>query len=222
MARSTKKKLPQPDITQLLHDIHSYNVNVHTREIFLHGNISDSAEEDPGIDYRMAVVFLKNLTVLEQLGWSKVVVRMHSVGGEWPDGMGIYNAIQNAKSNIAIVAYAQASSMSGVILQSADQRVLMPDTHFMLHYGSIEVDGTSQSVDAAVKQNNEDNRRMLEIFSERALEGPFFRKKRWGIKRVTDYIDHEMKTRGDWYLTAEDAVQLGFADGILGENDYKI
>ena len=222
MASTKKKKLATSEITQLLHDVHTYNINFHTREIFLHGNISESADEDPGVDYRMAASFLKNLTVLEQLGWSKIVVRMHSVGGSWSDGMGIYNAIQAAKSNIVIVAYAQASSMSGVVLQSADSRILMPDTHFMLHYGSMEVGGTSQAVDAAVKYNNEANDRMLEIFSNRCLEGPFFRRKRWGIKRVADYIDHEMKTKGDWYLSAEEAVDLGFADGILGVGDCKL
>jgi len=147
---------------------------------------------------------------------------MHSVGGEWSDGMGIFDAIQNAKSNTVIISYAQASSMSGVILQAADTRILMPDTHFMLHYGSIEVGGTSQAVDAAVRENNAENRRMLEIFANRCLEGPFFRRKRWGIKRVTDYIDHEMKTRGDWYLTAQEAVDLGFADGVMGVGDCKI
>jgi len=67
---SAKKKLTHSDVTQLLHDVHTYNINVHTREIFLHGNISEMAEYDPGVDYRMATTFLKNLTVLEQLGWS--------------------------------------------------------------------------------------------------------------------------------------------------------
>ena len=222
MPRGPKKPIPQAEITQLLHDIHSLNINTRTREIFLNGYVADDYDEDPGVDYRSTSTFLKNLNFLETLGWSKIVVHMQITGGDWSSGMAMFNAIQAAKSMVTVIAYAQASSMSGVILQAADNRILMPDTHFMLHYGSLVVDGTSQAVLAAVDQNEHDNKRMLEIFSERAAEGPHFRAKRWGVKRVADYIDNEMRQKGDWYLSAAEAVEFGFADGVIGRDVTKI
>jgi len=222
MPRGPKKQIPPLEISQLLNDVHGLNINVQTREIFLMGYAGDAQEEDPGVDYRSTGTFLKNLHFLETLGRSKIVVHMQITGGEWSYGMGIYNALQSAKSSITIVAYAHATSMSGVILQAADNRILMPDTHFMLHYGSIGLDSTSQAVKAAVDQNERDNQRMLEIFAERGAEGPHFRAKRWGVKRVSDYIDHEMRQKGDWYLSATEAVEFGFADGVLGRDIMKV
>ena len=44
---------------QLLHDMHDFCVNPHTREIFLHSCVDAGSEEE--IDYKMAVVFEKNM-----------------------------------------------------------------------------------------------------------------------------------------------------------------
>ena len=61
---------------------------------------------------------------------------MHSVGGEWSDGMAIYDAISMSRSYITIIAYGQAESMSSIIFQAADRRLITPNTYFMSHYGS--------------------------------------------------------------------------------------
>jgi ATP-dependent protease ClpP protease subunit len=161
-------------------------------------------------------VFLKNLSVLEMLGRSRITIHMQIDGGCWQNGLAMFDAMRSAKSQIAILAYAQASSMSGVILQAADHRIMMPNTHFMLHYGSMAASGTAHAASEAVRFNDRENEKMLNIFAERAVEGPFFRSKRWGVKRVAEYLDREMKARSDWYLTADEAVDMGLADGIYG------
>lgn len=222
MPRKSKKKLTNSDITQLLHDIHNYGINIHSREIFISGCGGDSLEEDPGVDYRSAATFLRNLNVLENVGRSKIVIHMQICGGCWENGLAVYDAIQAAKSQITILAYAQASSMSGVILQAAANRILMPNTHFMLHYGSIGFDGTSQAASEVARFNDKECQKMLRIFAERSVNGPWFRSKRWGIKRVSEYLDREMRDKGDWYLPAEDAVEMGFADCILGVDGCKL
>jgi ATP-dependent protease ClpP protease subunit len=150
------------------------------------------------------------------LGRSKITLHMQIDGGCWQNGLAMFDAIRLAKSQTTILAYAQASSMSGVILQAADKRIMMPNTHFMLHYGSMSAGGTAQAASEAVRFNDRENEKMLNIFAERAIEGNFFKSKRWGVKRVTEYLDREMKARSDWYLTAEEAVEMGFADGIYG------
>ncbi len=215
----SRKKLTTADITQLISDVHSHNLNYHTREIFLTGYSGDVFEDEPGIEYRAANTFIRNLHILEQLGWSKITVHMHIDGGSWAAGLAMFDAIQATKSQIHMIAYGQASSMSGVLLQAADKRILTPNTHFMLHHGSTGVaDGTtSQAASEAIKFNDRECERMVHIFSERAVEGKFFRSRRWGIKRVAEYLDTEMKLRGDWYLTAEEAVDMGLADCVYGE-----
>ena len=138
-------------------------------------------------------------------------------GGDWPAGMAIFDAIRAASSHIEIISYAQASSMSGVILQSGDTRVLMPNTYFLAHFGSIGVDTTSQAASEAVRFNNKETEKMVAIFAEKCVNGPFFKSHRWGATRVGEYLSGQMKEKGDWYLTAEEAVEMGFADRIFGE-----
>ena len=41
--------------------IHDYGINLNTREVYLHSHISDSEDEEPGVDYRMSVRFEKNM-----------------------------------------------------------------------------------------------------------------------------------------------------------------
>ena len=48
----------------IINDIHSYGVNVTTREIYLNSYVS-SNEDDPGVDYRMSSQFIKNITKLD-------------------------------------------------------------------------------------------------------------------------------------------------------------
>jgi len=214
----TVKKKKLDEIPQLVNDIHCYNINYQTRELYLHGRYAD---EEPGVDYRMATTFVKNIHVLEDDSQSNILVHMHSVGGEWSDGMAVFGTMRHIKSPVTIITYAQASSMSGVILQGADKRVLMPDCEFMIHHGSLIVDDNSMAVKSAVDQNERFCKRMLQIFAERAIMGRYFREREYSLKQVKAYIDRKIKSRSDWYLSAEEAVDYGFADGVLGEKGFE-
>lgn len=209
--------MPNIDIPQLLHDLHNYNINCNTREIFITGYVSDSYEEDPGIEYRSTGTFIKNLRFMESLNHNEITIHMQIGGGFWDECMAMYDAIQLAKSPIKMIAYAQASSASGVLLQAAPVRLMMPNTHFMLHYGSISLpDYSSHAASEAIMHNNKECNRMLDIFAKRAIKGPYFVKKGWDYKKVSSYIDKQMKLKQDWYLDAGEAVDYGFADGVFG------
>ena len=125
----------------LLNDIHSYGININAREIYLHSHHSHG--EEPGIEFKMATTFIKNLHVLESNGSDPVLVHMHTVGGEWNDGIAIFNAIEFSPCPVMILVYGHAVSMGSIILQAADKRILMPDIDFMIHFGEISVEGHS-------------------------------------------------------------------------------
>ena len=61
-------------------DVHTYGLDVKSREIYLHGYVSH-CDEDPGVDYRMASIFIKNIRILESVNHDAVFIHMHSVGG---------------------------------------------------------------------------------------------------------------------------------------------
>lgn len=214
-----KKQAPE----QVLYDIHAHNVNLNLRDLYVHSYYSkdDETSEEPGIDYRQATTFIKNLHVMDQEPNDPILVHMHSVGGEWDQGMAMFNAVQFCDSYVTILAYAQASSMSGIFLQSAPLRILMPDCHFMLHYGSTGYEGHTLAVMSMAAFNDKVNKRMVQIFAERCIKGEFFaRKKSSTVETVGRYLDKTMKEKVDWYLDAEEAVFYGFADHILGCEEY--
>ena len=93
-------------------EIHNYGIDVKNREIYLH-SAKDNGEDDPGVDYRMAINFVKNVRHLDHLNNNEIRINMQSIGGSWQTGMAIYDTIQSCKSYVTIVAYGQAESMSG-------------------------------------------------------------------------------------------------------------
>lgn len=204
---------------QIISEIHDYQINLASREIYLHSHLD--AEEDPGVEYKMAVTFVKNLHMLDFKGSSNILVHMHTEGGVWSDGMAIFNSIRFARSPVTMLAYAQASSMGGVVLQAADRRVLMPDCELMVHHGSITVDENTVAAKSAIDQNERFCKRMLQVFGERAVHGPYFKERKYSLRRTMNFIDSKIRQVGDWFLTAEEAVYYGFADGIMGSKGFE-
>lgn len=206
----------------LISEIHSYGLNQKTREIYLHGHYGEH-DEEPGVEYRMATTFVKNLHYLQCQNDSEILVHMHTIGGNWHDGMGIYNAIQFSPCHITILAYASVSSMSSIVLQAADTRILMPDSEFMIHLGSLAVDGHSLTVESNAEQNKKSNDRMLDIYTEKCVFGGFFQQNyKSNLKnRTKKYLIDTINKKGDWYMSAAEAVDYGFADAVLGDSHYK-
>lgn len=203
-----------------LHDIHNYCVNTKTREIFLHNHYGLS-EENPGVEYRMSNTFIKNVRTLDNDNNKPILIHMHSIGGEWSDGMAIYDSIQMSRSNICIVAYGQVESMSSIILQAADQRIITPNTYFMSHNGSTSVAGSYNDVQNWVKYEKHLNQIMIEIYASRCIKGKFFKENynKPTLQLVKNYLSKQL-LNGDWYINAEEAVYYGFADGVLGSRKY--
>lgn len=210
------------ELEQLINDIHHNHINYHTREIYLHSSMNGCDDSiEAGVEYRMAVSFIKNLHVLSaQSVDQSIIVHMHSIGGMWNDGMAMINAMRFVPTPITFIAYAQASSMTGIILQGADLRVATPDCEFLIHHGSIEISNNSIAAKSAIDVNERQCNRMLEIFARRAKNGLFFKERGYNESRIKSFMDRKLRDKSDWCLTAEEAVYYGFADGILGEKGY--
>lgn len=209
---------------QILYDVHTHGVNLNLRDIYLHSYYTkdDGESEEPGVDYRQATTFIKNLHVLDQPPNKPILIHLHSVGGCWDNGMAMFNAIQFATSYVTMLAYSQASSMSGVILQSAELRIMMPDCHFLMHHGTS---AASWKHPFAVYNEAEFGikacKRMLQIFAERAIKGPYFSKRKsTTLQSVINFLDKRIRDKVDWFLDSEEAVWYGLADSILGSKEY--
>ena len=201
-------------------NMHSYNIDAKQREIYLHGH-HGSFDDDPGVEYRMSTTFIKNIRHLDAQKNDPILVHMHSIGGNWGDGMAIYDAIKLAKSHVTILVYGQAESMSSIILQAADSRVMMPSSYFMSHYGSSDCSGSYLDAQNWAKFEQVILEQMLDIYTGRCTKGKFFKEhyKTVTPEKVKGYIRRKLKS-GDWYLNAHESVYYGFADVVITNKKY--
>ena len=196
----------------LLHDLHNYSVNVATREIFLHNSFMSDDNQNPGVEYKMASTFVKNIKLLEHRSQEPIVIHMQSIGGEWADAMTIYDSIILCKSYVTIISYGQAESASSLILQAADNRLLTPNSYFMVHYGSTSVSADYLNAINWIEFEKRLSSKMLDMYAKRCVEGAFFEGK--DESQVKKYLSTKLKS-GDWFLDPVDAVYYGFADGVV-------
>ena len=196
----------------LLHDLHNYSVNVATREIFLHNSFMSDDNQNPGVEYKMASTFVKNIKLLEHRSQEPIVIHMQSIGGDWADGMAIYDSIILCKSYVTIISYGQAESMSSLILQAADNRLLTPNSYFMIHYGSTSLSADYLNAINWIEFEKRLSSKMLDMYAKRCVEGAFFEGK--DESQVKKYLSTKLKS-GDWFLDPVDAVYYGFADGVV-------
>lgn len=200
-------------------DIHNFNIDLKNREVYLHSYI-DSVEEG-GVDYRSSVMFEKNIRYLDLISHDPILVHMHLPGGEWQDCLGMYDSIRASCSNIIILAYAKAESSSSVLLQAADLRILMPNTNVLIHYGSFSInDEHSKAAASSVKWNEEECDKMIDIFTDRCMESHMAKDKNWKRMMARKHIMSQLANKCDWILKADEAVNYGFADGVLGSKAF--
>ena len=203
-----------------LQTLHSYNVDIKNREVYLHSYMSDS-DIEPGVDYRTAVNFEKNLRYLNLLSNDPILVHMHLPGGDWEDCMAIYDTIQKSKSKITILAYGKVQSASSVILQAPNLRIIMPNVNILIHYGSISLDSEhSKAAASSLRWNEKECDKMIDIFVDRCMQSSLAKEKNWKRMMAKKHIQSQLASQCDWILTAQEALHYGFVDAIIGEKKY--
>lgn len=201
------------------HDVHEFGVLVATREIFLVGEDYTRSFDDaePGVEYLMASRFIKNLRILEQHGHGDILVHMKTCGGEWAEGMAIYQAIKTCKSYVTILNYTHARSMSSIILQAADYRAMLPYSTFMYHDGTFGTSGTVKQAHTEYEQLKLSERQMMEIYLDRAEGAPHWAGR--SRSQIRKMMRNRMDRKEEVYLDADETVEHGFADIVLDDYD---
>lgn len=207
----------------IVYNLHEYGVYPPNRELYLHRYIHSESETEGecGVDYRMATGFIKNLRLLDSQSSDPILIHMQSRGGDWHDGMAIYDTIRAARSHITILAYAHARSMTSIIFQAADRRVLMPNCIFLAHLGFVSLEDRIEPALVELERLKIESDIMLEIYAWRCISGKFFKKREMDEKQIKNFIRKKIQEKTDWILSAKEAVNYGFADGILGTAGYK-
>lgn len=149
---------------------------------------------------------------MAELGaWSRrdpgepMTILLNSCGGTCIDGIALYDYIMSLRAighHITIIALGEASSMGGIILQAADHRVMGATSELLIHEVSAEQIG-SRTVSWIRDKHAyllKLQRRMDRILAERST--------------LTAFEIEERAEGKDWFLDAEEALELGFIDEI--------
>lgn len=201
--------------------VHDYNVDIEKREIYLVGEEDYSRHfegDEPGVEYMMANRLIKNLRLLQSLGEGSILIHMKTCGGDWSEGMAIYDAIAACPNYVAILNYTHARSMSSLILQAADYRAMMPHSSFMFHDGTMGTDGTVKQYFTEAEQLKISNEQMMKIYLDQAEGAPAFEGKT--RKQIKAWMRSRMDRKEEVYLNAVETVSRGWADFVFGDDGY--
>ena len=177
------------------------------RIIMLNGPVEDN----------MANVIVAQMLFLESENPDKDInLYINSPGGAVTAGLAIYDTMQYIKCDVRTIVMGQAASMGSFLAQAgtAGKRVVLPESRTMIHRVSSGTRGTSGSVHVqnlefedmkrSLEESNRINQRLTELYVRHNSAG-----------KTYDELFETMKF--DTFLSAEEAVENGFADKVVKE-----
>ena len=199
----------------------------HSEDLDFNGYISSTREmfllplesEDSEIITKTATHFLKNLRLLEAESKNPILLHSFSLGGDWYDGMVIYDAIKYSACKFVIISYGIAASMASLIPQAVfpqGKRITMPNCDWMIHEGYTATQGTYRQVLSGAQWDTILRSRTYQMYTEPCMQtGEFFKDKKQS--QVKSYIKRKLESKEDWWMSSEDSIKYGFCDHIVGE-----
>lgn len=198
--------------------LHELGIDPFAREIYLTGEpeLATKSLEEPGVEYMMVSRFIKNLRQLELTNSDPILIHMKTCGGFEQEGFAIYDAIRFCPCHVTILSYTHARSMSSIILQAADRRVLMPNSYFMIHWGWASFTGGQQAVLSWAEFERQMEPRFLAVYLDKMAHSKEFGS--WSRKRIERFLREKMGEKGDVILSPKEAILWGLADRIFTGN----
>jgi len=201
-------------------DLKSNHIYLFGIESYITG-VGHQETNEPGVEFVMANRFIRNLNVCMRVNPEiPLVIHMKTCGGDWTEGMAIYDAIRSFPWPVTILNYSHARSMSSLIFQAGNKRVMMPNSYFLFHDGTMGIEGTVKQVRSAVKFDKLAEKTMLDIYARSMKFGGSMKDK--SQIQIKKWLRNRMDKEEDVYLTAKEAVDFGLADEIFDADWSKL
>lgn len=130
-----------------------------------------------------------------------ISIYLNTEGGDIDLGFSMLDLLDNLSAPVTVVACGRVYSMGIYLLITADQRLAMPHTKFLIHPSETELAGRNSDVRAAIDVIDQDMDRLMGLFAKQTGRDP---------KEIEE--DHDRDT----WLTASEAKSYGIVDGIVG------
>ena len=211
-------KRTQNQQSQLLSDIHHFNINYDTRELFL--GFRDDDEEAQYVTPKMTSLLLKNLRWLNSVSKDPILIHMSSPGGYVADSFTIYEAVKNSTAHVTMVGYGEIMSAAVLIMLAADTRLLTKTSSFMVHGSNSGFEGGANHLQSSLEEVKRLEKVTYELYADKCKDGPFFKERNYTASKTRLYLIDRINKKHDWYLTPEEAKYYGFIDGVIGDTQY--
>ncbi len=222
MSRMTEmEKYANSDVERWrINDMHEFGVDTRHFVIYLQGIEDERYEDDygimePGVDYRMANRFIKNLHLLTGISAEKpITISMKTNGGDWYEGMAMHDAIVAVENPVTIINHTHARSMSSLIFQAANKRIMMPHSCYMMHQGTYAADGTWKSVKAEMKFSEATDIQMMNVYIDAIKRTSHSSMHKWSRPKILKWLRDGMDKTEEIYMLPDETIKAGFADGM--------
>jgi ATP-dependent Clp protease protease subunit len=205
---------------EFIYNLHNHDVDLQSNHIYLMGvdtfsfGTGNEMISEPGIEYVIANRFIRNFNLCMRANPNQpIVIHMKTCGGDYTEGMAIYDTIRSCPFPVTILSYTHARSMSSIIFQAASKRVMMPNSYFMFHEGELTLSGTSKQVRTAAKFNLIADDTMLSIYANNMVKQGKF--KGVELPKIKKWLQSEMDKKEDVFLMPHETIELGLADEIF-------
>lgn len=206
--KKAKRKIKEIDLVDYIERFHIDNIYIPTRTVYF-GSSQAGVETTGEVNSYTVGQTIKNLHILDELNHKPITLLLNTPGGSWEDGMAVYDVIKSLKSEVTIVGMGKIYSMGSIIMQAGDKRLLMSNSYVMIHDGTESYDGNSKAFEAWAGFAKQTRMRMYEIYHDKMQK----KDPRINIDQIEKMCAH------DKIFNAEEAIEIGLADRVIGENN---
>lgn len=144
---------------------------------------------------------------LRAMGKNDVTVNVNSPGGDFFEGVAIYNMLRDHPGKVTVRVMGLAASAASVIAMAADELQMGDGAFLMIHNAWALAVGNRHDMRAAADQ--------LEPFDQ-AMANVYAARTGLPVKRVQQMMDAET------WINSQTAVAEGWADGVVGADAVTI
>lgn len=131
-----------------------------------------------------------------------IQILLSTYGGNVYDGLSLYDAIKNSKTDVDITCFGKIMSMGIVILLSAKTRKAYRNTTFMIHELSSGVIGKLADMEESIDEGKRINKVLFDIIEKET-------------KITHSWLKEIYNKKKDWFFTAEEALEIGLITEII-------
>ena len=133
-----------------------------------------------------------------------LVLSINSGGGSVFDGLDLFGYIREVSDSghkVTTVASGYCASMAGVLVQAGDVRQIRKDSYIHLHEAASMGQGKASELSDQAQLLERLTKQLLQIYADRSV--------------LTYDEIFEKVNRQEWWLSAREALEVGFVDEII-------